>query len=223
MARQASGAAESSSAATRVRGAVRASILGAALILGAPGVHAQTPPAAPQTSPPGLVGLVAAGDAAERAGESVMLTFANRPIVVLRAVVLGRRPAERAAIAGRVLDDLIAQGISGPVASQTFEGVVLINVGTRAVVGLTEPDIDELSGETLQGVAAQTITRLQQALDEAIEARELGDCDTERLARAVEAVAAGSLIGWAIHRKGRAEAWVRKDLETLLAPYRRGA
>jgi AcrR family transcriptional regulator len=58
-------------------------------------------------------------------------------------------------------------------------------------------------------------------LHDAIEARELVSCDTERLARAVEAVAAGSLIGWAIHRKGRAEAWVRKDLETLLAPYRR--
>ena len=60
-------------------------------------------------------------------------------------------------------------------------------------------------------------------LDEAIEARELAPGDSERLARAVEAVAAGSLIGWAIHRKGKAEAWVRKDLETLLAPYRRGA
>ncbi len=58
-------------------------------------------------------------------------------------------------------------------------------------------------------------------LDDAVEARELVQCDTERLARAVEAVAAGSLIGWAIHRKGKAEAWVRKDLETLLAPYRR--
>ena len=58
-------------------------------------------------------------------------------------------------------------------------------------------------------------------LDDAIEAGELVQCDTERLARAVEAVAAGSLIGWAIHRRGKAEAWVRKDLETLLAPYRR--
>ena len=57
-------------------------------------------------------------------------------------------------------------------------------------------------------------------LDEAVSAGELERCDTERLARAVEAVAAGSLIGWAIHRKGKAEAWVRRDVETLLAPYR---
>ena len=60
-------------------------------------------------------------------------------------------------------------------------------------------------------------------LDDAVEARELVPCDTERLARAVEAVAAGSLIGWAIHRKGKAEGWVRKDLDTLLSPYRRRA
>ena len=58
-------------------------------------------------------------------------------------------------------------------------------------------------------------------LDDAVAAAELRECDTERVARVVEAVAAGSLIGWAIHRKGKAEAWVRKDLETLLAPYRR--
>jgi hypothetical protein len=60
-------------------------------------------------------------------------------------------------------------------------------------------------------------------LNDAVEARELAPCDTRRLARAVEVVAAGSLIGWAIHRKGKAEAWVRTDLETLLAPYRRRA
>lgn len=57
-------------------------------------------------------------------------------------------------------------------------------------------------------------------LDEAVSRRELRRCDTERLARTVDAIAGGSLIAWAIHRKGKAEAWVRKDLETLLAPYR---
>lgn len=60
-------------------------------------------------------------------------------------------------------------------------------------------------------------------LDEAVAARELEPCDTARVARAVEAISGGSLIQWAIHRTGRAEAWVRRDLETLLAPYRRKA
>ena len=58
-------------------------------------------------------------------------------------------------------------------------------------------------------------------LDEAVAARELVPCDTARLARAVDAVAGGSLIGWAVYREGTAESWVRYDLETLLASYRR--
>mgnify|MGYP006159213081 CR=1 FL=1 len=36
-------------------------------------------------------------------------------------------------------------------------------------------------------------------LDEAVAARELVPCDTRRLARAVDAVAGGSLIGWAVY------------------------
>jgi AcrR family transcriptional regulator len=57
-------------------------------------------------------------------------------------------------------------------------------------------------------------------LDDAVAAGELLAGETAALARAVEAMAGGSLIGWAIHRSGSAEAWVRRDLETLLAPYR---
>ena len=40
------------------------------------------------------------------------------------------------------------------------------------------------------------------------------------MARAINALAGGSLIAWAILREGSAEKWVRRDLETLLAPYR---
>ena len=45
---------------------------------------------------------------------------------------------------------------------------------SRGVLALTPPDVDELSGETLDGVAARTVERLQQALDEAAEARTPG-------------------------------------------------
>jgi AcrR family transcriptional regulator len=58
-------------------------------------------------------------------------------------------------------------------------------------------------------------------LDEAVTAGELARCDTTRLARAISATSGGSLIGWAVFRRGTAEAWVRRDLETLIAPYRR--
>ena len=59
---------------------------------------------------------------AEPSGQSATLTFFNRPIVVLRARVLGRGPAERADGARRALDDLVARGITGPVESQPFDG-----------------------------------------------------------------------------------------------------
>ena len=45
--------------------------------------------------------------------------------------------------------------------------------------------------------------------------------DPGGLARAVAALAGGSLIAWAIHREGSAEKWVRDDLATLLEPFRR--
>ncbi len=57
-------------------------------------------------------------------------------------------------------------------------------------------------------------------LDEAVTKREIVACDTRGLARAISAMAGGSLISWAIFREGTAESWVRADLETLLAPYR---
>ena len=50
-------------------------------------------------------------------------------------------------------------------------GGALISVGTRGVLVLTSPDIDELSGETLENVTAQAAARLRQALGEAAEAR----------------------------------------------------
>ena len=201
MAPKALAGAESSSAASGVRGVVRTVTLCAVLLGAALAARAQTPPATAQTSPPALVG-VAAGEGAERSGEPFTFTFANRPIVVLRATVLGRRPAERAAGAGRIVSDLVAQGISGPVASQAFDTVFLINVGSRAVLAVTELDVEELSGETLQGVTAQTVARLQQALDEAVEAR------TPRvlLLSAVSAVVGltvGALIIWGLVRVHR--------------------
>ena len=64
------------------------------------------------------------------------------------------------------------------------------------------------------------IAGYRRLLDEAVAARELVRCDTARLARAVDALAGGSLIGWAVSREGTAETWVRHDLNTLLEPYR---
>ncbi len=47
-------------------------------------------------------------------------------------------------------------------------------------------------------------------------------CDTAALASALQGVAAGSLLNWAIHRDGPVVDWVRRDVETVITPYARG-
>jgi AcrR family transcriptional regulator len=81
---------------------------------------------------------------------------------------------------------------------------------------LSDPDFYAVMLENSRRILAG----YQRLLDEAVAAREIVPCDTARLARAVDAVAGGSLIGWAVYREGTAETWVRTDLQTLLDPYR---
>ena len=83
----------------------------------------------------------------------------------------------------------------------------------------------DVSDPEFHRIALQNSRRMtagyRRLLDEAVAARELVRCDTARLARAVGAISGGSLIGWAILRAGPAERYVRTDLMTLLAPYKR--
>ena len=142
---------------------------------------------------------------AEASGESATLTYFNRPIVVLRARVLGRGPAERASGAARILEGLASQGVTGPVDAQPFEPGFLIRVGTRVVVGLAPPDVDDLSGDTLEGITRETVARLQQALTEAHEARSPGVL-LRALALSLIVLTAGLLLLWGISRSRRAAA-----------------
>jgi len=68
----------------------------------------------------------------------------------------------------------------------------------------------------------RTIAGYTALLDDAVAAGELKPCDTARLARAVASLTPGSLLNWAIVREGTSLDWVRRDLATLLDPYRRG-
>jgi AcrR family transcriptional regulator len=54
---------------------------------------------------------------------------------------------------------------------------------------------------------------------DAVRAGELTRCNADRLAHALQAALNGSLLNWAIHREGRMQSWIRRDLETVLAPY----
>jgi AcrR family transcriptional regulator len=80
---------------------------------------------------------------------------------------------------------------------------------------LSDPDFHRLmmisSRKTLEGY--------RRLLRDAVDAGELVECDTERLARAITAICGGSLIQWAVFRKGAAVAWVRQDVDAVLEPY----
>jgi small-conductance mechanosensitive channel len=121
---------------------------------------------APQ--PPPTATAVAA---IEPSGQSATLTFSNRPIVVLRARVMGRAPAERAAVAARLLEGLVNDRLTGPIEVRSLENSRLIVVANRSTIALTPLDVDELAGETLDEVTARAVSTLQVALAEALEAR----------------------------------------------------
>ncbi len=123
----------------------------------------------PAPAPAGQPITAAAG--VEPSGQSATLMYSNRPIAVLRARVLGRMPAERAATTVRLLDDLVSQRIAGPVVVRAIESSRAIIVGSRTALVLTPFDVDSASGETLDAETARAATALTQALTEALEAR----------------------------------------------------
>src|SRR5215212_1425219 len=92
---------------------------------------------------------------------------------------------------------------------------VLANHLAFLQLDLSDPEFHRLALENARRIRAG----YRALLAEAIAAGELAACDTARLARAVEAVAGGSLIAWAIHREGDVAAFVRADVATLLEPY----
>lgn len=83
-------------------------------------------------------------------------------------------------------------------------------------IDLSDPDFRRLTLEHSRRVRAG----YRGLLEEAIACGDLRPCDPTALASALQAVSGGSLLNWAVHRDGPATAWVRADLETLIAPYR---
>jgi AcrR family transcriptional regulator len=58
-------------------------------------------------------------------------------------------------------------------------------------------------------------------LEEAVESGELEPAtDVALLARLLEAVMGGSLLGWAVHQEGTAADWIVRDVDALLSPHR---
>ena len=68
--------------------------------------------------------------------------------------------------------------------------------------------------------ARSTAAGYRALIEDAIRAKELKRCDTAALARLINATLHGSMVSWAFFQEGSAADWVRRDMETLLKPYR---
>jgi AcrR family transcriptional regulator len=84
--------------------------------------------------------------------------------------------------------------------------------------------IDLTDEQFLASAAASSLGMregIRALIRDAIAAGELRDCDSLRLARVVHATLNGSILDWVIHRERDMGRWVRRDLKTVLEPYRR--
>jgi AcrR family transcriptional regulator len=83
-------------------------------------------------------------------------------------------------------------------------------------IDLSDPEFHQLALAYTTAVREEINT----LLDAAVEAGELEATHTSRLAQGVQTTYNGAMITWAIYRKGGLDAWLRRELDTLLAPYR---
>jgi AcrR family transcriptional regulator len=84
-------------------------------------------------------------------------------------------------------------------------------------IDLTDPDFRAITLAQFRALRHET----KRLLDEALKAGELrAGCDTAALARLIQHINGGAMLSWAVYREGSVAAWVREDLNKLIAPYR---
>ena len=102
----------------------------------------------------------------------------------------------------------MAQGVRSP--------DELVNLLAFLQIDLSDPDFRRPALEQSRHLLAGYEALLRDAID----AGELVECDVRRVARALQAIASGSLLAWAVNRDGQVMPFVGRDIETLLMPLR---
>jgi AcrR family transcriptional regulator len=102
--------------------------------------------------------------------------------------------------------------MSSPVASPE----AMANQLAFLQIDLSDPEFHDLALAHSIAVRAE----IETIIEAAVAAGELAGHDTSRLAQAVQTTYNGAMITWAIYRKGRLDTWLRRELDTLLAPHR---
>src|SRR4051794_14682156 len=126
------------------------------------------PPAGISGLPPETIATIIAG---ARPDTPATLAVANRDIVVLRAMLLGRSSTDRVSSVHRLIEQATEPGRPVQAGSHAVGEATVITLDGRDTFAIVPADVDELVGETLQSKTESTVSRLQQALDETIDAR----------------------------------------------------
>ena len=82
-------------------------------------------------------------------------------------------------------------------------------------IDLTDPDFHAITLAQFRALRDET----QKLLDAAVATRELRPCNTAQLARLIQHLNGGAMLAWAVYRQGSVAAWVRRELQALLANY----
>ncbi len=83
-------------------------------------------------------------------------------------------------------------------------------------IDLTDPEFHSITLAQFLAIRRET----RKLLEEAVAARELRKCDTAQLARLIQHLNGGAMLSWAVYREGSVASWVRRELKSLLGPYR---
>lgn len=113
---------------------------------------------------------------------------------------------------------------SSPLAALRAYGACMAGMGTSAAAlannlswlqqDLTDPDLRRHT----QTQARASRRELQRLIEEAVAEGEIESrVKAAQLARAIEVTVGGSLMAWAVHQEGSCRAWVKHDLDALLA------
>jgi BetI-type transcriptional repressor, C-terminal len=146
---------------------------------------------------------------ADVAKRALLLAFASQGADGSRGLFDGLRAAHRSPLAQLLgMADCMAQMGSTP--EQISNTLAFLQID------LTDPEFHRFALQS----SGQTYEGIRQLVADAIAAGELRRCPAARLARALQATMNGSLLNWAIHREGDLRAWIRRDLGTVLAPWR---
>jgi AcrR family transcriptional regulator len=162
--------------------------------------------------------LADVGDEVGLSPATLLQRFGSRRGLLLALVrqsvdSVDRRFRDMRAVSRSALDAVVSA--ASDMATQMRTPEELANNLAFFQIDLSDPEFRRLALEHSRRVRAG----YSALLAEAMEAGELTSCDTEALARALQGIAAGSLLNWAIHRDGPLVEWVRADIGTLLKPY----